>query len=210
MKLNKIVITGGPCAGKTTAMSWVQNAFTKLGYRVLFVPETATELITGGVAPWTCGTNLDYQKVPDGAAAGEGAALRAGRPDHGRGKGPHRLRPGGHGQQGLHDRRGVCRGAAGDGHQRGGAAFELRRRVPPGHRRQGRGGVLHLRQQRRPLRDRGAGRGPGRPAHRGLEEPSPSLCHRQLRGAAGEAEKADRPDPGVSGRTRPSRSSGNS
>ena len=63
MKLSKIVITGGPSAGKTTAMSWVQNAFTKLGYTVLFVPETATEFITGGVAPWTCGTNLDYQKV---------------------------------------------------------------------------------------------------------------------------------------------------
>ena len=63
MKLNKIVITGGPSAGKTTAMSWVQNAFSKLGYTVLFVPETATEFITGGVAPWTCGTNLDYQKV---------------------------------------------------------------------------------------------------------------------------------------------------
>lgn len=58
----KIVITGGPCAGKSTAMSWVQNAFTQKGYTVLFVPETATELITGGVAPWTCGTNEDYQK----------------------------------------------------------------------------------------------------------------------------------------------------
>ena len=62
MKLYKIVITGGPCAGKTTAMSWIQNAFTKRGYKVLFVPETATELISGGVAPWTCGSNLDYQK----------------------------------------------------------------------------------------------------------------------------------------------------
>lgn len=60
-KITKIVITGGPCAGKTTAMSWIQNAFTKKGYAVLFVPETATELISGGVAPWTCGTNLDYQ-----------------------------------------------------------------------------------------------------------------------------------------------------
>ncbi len=58
----KIVITGGPCAGKSTAMSWIQNAFTQMGYTVLFVPETATELITGGVAPWTCGTNNDYQK----------------------------------------------------------------------------------------------------------------------------------------------------
>ena len=63
MEIRKIVITGGPSAGKTTGLSWVQNAFTKLGYTVLFVPETATEFISGGVAPWTCGTNLDYQKV---------------------------------------------------------------------------------------------------------------------------------------------------
>ena len=62
MSITKIVITGGPCGGKSTAMSWVQNAFTQMGYTVLFVPETATELITGGVAPWTCGTNADYQK----------------------------------------------------------------------------------------------------------------------------------------------------
>lgn len=62
MEVSKIVITGGPSAGKTTAMSWVQNAFTQLGYTVLFVPETATELITGGVAPWTCGSNAEYQK----------------------------------------------------------------------------------------------------------------------------------------------------
>ena len=62
MKISKIVITGGPCAGKTTALSWIQSNFTKLGYTVLFVPETATELITGGVAPWTCGSNVDYQK----------------------------------------------------------------------------------------------------------------------------------------------------
>ena len=60
-EIHKIVITGGPCAGKTTGLSWIQNAFTKLGYKVLFVPETATELITGGVTPWGCGSNLDFQ-----------------------------------------------------------------------------------------------------------------------------------------------------
>lgn len=62
MEITKFVITGGPCAGKSTAMSWVQNAFNQMGYAVLFVPETATELITGGVAPWTCETNGEYQK----------------------------------------------------------------------------------------------------------------------------------------------------
>ena len=62
MSITKIVITGGPCAGKSTAMSWIQNAFTEKGYTVLFVPETATELIGGGVTPWTCGANVEYQK----------------------------------------------------------------------------------------------------------------------------------------------------
>lgn len=62
MKISKIVITGGPCAGKTTAMNWIQNAFTNRGYMVLFVPETATELISGGVALWTCSSNGEYQK----------------------------------------------------------------------------------------------------------------------------------------------------
>ncbi len=61
IKVNKIVLTGGPCAGKTTALNWINNYFSKRGYTVLFVPETATELITNGVAPWTCKTNYDYQ-----------------------------------------------------------------------------------------------------------------------------------------------------
>ena len=61
MKITRIVITGGPCAGKTTAMSWIQNAFTQKGYMVLFVSETATELISGG-APWKfTKNNREYQ-----------------------------------------------------------------------------------------------------------------------------------------------------
>lgn len=62
MELTKIVITGGPCAGKSTALSRIQEEFTELGYTVLFVPETATELINGGVAPWACKTSDDFQK----------------------------------------------------------------------------------------------------------------------------------------------------
>ena len=61
MKITKIVITGGPCAGKTTAMSWIQNAFTEKGYTVLFVDETATQLSNGG-APWKyTRNNKEYQ-----------------------------------------------------------------------------------------------------------------------------------------------------
>lgn len=60
-KITKIVITGGPCAGKTTAMSWIQNAFSRMGYTVLFVDETATQLISGGAAPWLSASNRDFQ-----------------------------------------------------------------------------------------------------------------------------------------------------
>lgn len=61
MEIKKIVITGGPCAGKTSALEWIRRDIAALGYRVLVVPETATELISNGVAPWTCGTNFEYQ-----------------------------------------------------------------------------------------------------------------------------------------------------
>ena len=50
--LTKIVITGGPCAGKTTALSKLEKHFTGLGFRVIFINETATELILNGIAPW--------------------------------------------------------------------------------------------------------------------------------------------------------------
>ena len=61
-QVTKIVITGGPCAGKTTAMSWIQNAFTKKGYAVLFVDKTATQLISGGAAPWLSTSGRAFQR----------------------------------------------------------------------------------------------------------------------------------------------------
>ncbi len=63
VEIHKIVLTGGPCAGKTTALSWINNYFSDRGYKVITVPETATELISNGVAPWTCGSNYDYQTL---------------------------------------------------------------------------------------------------------------------------------------------------
>ena len=57
----KIAITGGPCSGKSTAQSWIQQEFSQKGYMVLFVPETATELILGGITPWTIDNTLDFQ-----------------------------------------------------------------------------------------------------------------------------------------------------
>ena len=51
-KHKKIAITGGPCAGKTTAMQKIVEEFTERGYKVFVVSETATELILGGAKPF--------------------------------------------------------------------------------------------------------------------------------------------------------------
>ena len=61
MQITKIVITGGPCGGKSSAMEYVKAAFRPLGYTVIVVPETATELIGGGVTPLGCNTRRDFQ-----------------------------------------------------------------------------------------------------------------------------------------------------
>lgn len=58
----KIVLTGGPCSGKTTAQSWILSNYERLGYKVFFIPETATEHITGGLTPWETNTSYDFQK----------------------------------------------------------------------------------------------------------------------------------------------------
>lgn len=49
--ITKIVITGGPCAGKTTCMKYLKETLEGRGYGVLIVAESATELITSGCIP---------------------------------------------------------------------------------------------------------------------------------------------------------------
>jgi len=59
--IHTIVITGGPCAGKSTALSWIQKEFTQKGYTVLFIGESATELINSGIKNGVCKTKKDFQ-----------------------------------------------------------------------------------------------------------------------------------------------------
>lgn len=61
-KIAKIVITGGPCAGKTSAHGIIREHFTKKGYTVLIVQESATELIESGLTEDACGSRLYFQK----------------------------------------------------------------------------------------------------------------------------------------------------
>lgn len=61
-KVHEIVITGGPCAGKTTALSKLDRVFTDRGYKVIIVAETATEVILSGVTPNEVSV-VDFQHV---------------------------------------------------------------------------------------------------------------------------------------------------
>lgn len=45
--MKKIVITGGPSAGKSELMHFAECELAKCGYKVFGVPETASELISG-------------------------------------------------------------------------------------------------------------------------------------------------------------------
>ena len=47
-----IVITGGPCGGKTTALDEISQLLRSLGYTIYLVNETATELINDGIRPF--------------------------------------------------------------------------------------------------------------------------------------------------------------
>ena len=62
MEITKIAITGGPCGGKTTGLSYIERYFTKLGYKVVFIGETATELILSGLNGNTFENNAEFEK----------------------------------------------------------------------------------------------------------------------------------------------------
>ncbi|XP_054740755.1 TRPL translocation defect protein 14 isoform X2 [Anastrepha obliqua] len=71
-RVYKVVLTGGPCGGKTTGQSRLCTFFENLGWKVFRVPETATVLLSGGVkfsdltdkeAPPTPST-FKYQSLP--------------------------------------------------------------------------------------------------------------------------------------------------
>lgn len=63
-KVYKVVLTGGPCAGKTTMMNRIVSEFSERGFKVIVCPEGATELIPNGVIPGQNGISMeDYQYI---------------------------------------------------------------------------------------------------------------------------------------------------
>jgi hypothetical protein len=73
-----VVLTGGPCAGKTSATAFLRDRLSKRGFQVLTVPENATHFLTNsdGFQPEWAGTDsqvrmqrifLDYQMSQEDA-----------------------------------------------------------------------------------------------------------------------------------------------
>ncbi len=63
-KIWNFVITGGPCSGKTTGLSRLEQELEKLGFYVLIIPETATELILNGIRPFGNSLNsFEFQRI---------------------------------------------------------------------------------------------------------------------------------------------------
>lgn len=60
--IHRIVITGGPCAGKTTAFARIEAELSKTGYKVFFVPETFTQMYQGGIKLLDY-SSLDFQSM---------------------------------------------------------------------------------------------------------------------------------------------------
>ena len=63
-QITRIVLTGGPAAGKTTLISRILKEFKQDdGWKVITIPETASELISGfGIKPFGgCVSMLDFQ-----------------------------------------------------------------------------------------------------------------------------------------------------
>ena len=50
-QIHKLVLTGGPCGGKTTALARLSSYLQQRGYQVYTVPEASTMLLTNGCSP---------------------------------------------------------------------------------------------------------------------------------------------------------------
>ena len=59
----KICLTGGPCGGKSTAMSILTQVLSTRGYKVIVCPESPTELILNGIVPDTEISMIDFQYI---------------------------------------------------------------------------------------------------------------------------------------------------
>ena len=59
--MKKIVLTGGPCAGKTTALVKIMEHFSSIGYKVFIIPELPTLFLQAGMDYLTDNKDFFYE-----------------------------------------------------------------------------------------------------------------------------------------------------
>lgn len=59
--MKKIVLTGGPCAGKTTALVKIMEHFSSIGYKVFIIPELPTLFLQAGMDYLTDNKDLFHE-----------------------------------------------------------------------------------------------------------------------------------------------------
>ena len=62
-QITKIVLTGGPCAGKTTALKFLRENLMNIGYGAVIVPESSTELFSNGISPSKMNSLFDFHQT---------------------------------------------------------------------------------------------------------------------------------------------------
>ncbi|WP_305154541.1 AAA family ATPase, partial [uncultured Dubosiella sp.] len=61
--MKKIVLTGGPCAGKTTALPILKQRLEQRGMRVALFREIATEVLEEGISPSSHGAYAFQKEI---------------------------------------------------------------------------------------------------------------------------------------------------
>lgn len=61
--VTKIVVTGGPCAGRTTALATLEKAFSRLGYYVLFTGRTDADMRSNSATPEKLGSKKNFERM---------------------------------------------------------------------------------------------------------------------------------------------------
>lgn len=62
MKITTVVLTGGPCAGKSKSKDFIMEKLQERGYKVIAIDEAATKLILNGINPSDELPLLEFQK----------------------------------------------------------------------------------------------------------------------------------------------------
>lgn len=79
-----IALTGGPCAGKSTLLTAIEQKLSDLGFVVVTISEVATELMLAGLKPHTLGVDVFQRAILEHSLQKESLWIRFAKRIHGK------------------------------------------------------------------------------------------------------------------------------